>query len=408
MKKIMVMMLAFCLTIALCACGQTTVPAAESSQTTEEEDKNLTPLELEYLVELVYDDLEENGIPFGIPKDLKKSLLDENNVCTISFTVLGEDAFYKLNGLTGDIVEKNLPDVELDFRDYLTDASAICLKYIDYKSGNLDHFTGKQTTQDDGVIVQTYSFDCNGKRYSFEVSFLSGYDVYTEDILKISSSAGKSLVEGKNREEMIPLDSAYLTEVVNSDMIASGVTAGIAAAEGLGFDSQDADGNVKVHFKIQNIDCWYLLDAFTGDIVDKELSQKAIDAARDYYSEAFSKAMTELEIQGQPENISMSRADSDNGEFTITVQFDFNGDHYSYDAVFEANAATEEENNDAIIAEAKDAIITVKGECTDPSFEIKKSGKLTFVKADFSVGSEKVTVAYVPEEKAIVEDVTVA
>ncbi len=121
-----------------------------------------------------------------------------------------------------------------------------------------------------------------------------------------------------------PLDSSTLVDKVFNDLNLS-----IAYAADIMVHAMDADGNVEISFKLNNIDCSYVLNGTTGEIVSKNVPPEAIEVpanSADPFEKAINAAMDSIEgYSGGAENIQASMADG-----IIEVSLDWNGNHYTF------------------------------------------------------------------------------
>lgn len=121
-----------------------------------------------------------------------------------------------------------------------------------------------------------------------------------------------------------PLDSNILVDKVFKDLRLS-----IAFAADIKVSAMDADGNVIVSFKLNNIECHYILNGTTGEIISKYVPNEALMEPADAMSpfeRAVNMALNTIEgYSGDAENIQANM----NGEM-IDVDFDWNGQHYSF------------------------------------------------------------------------------
>ena len=121
-----------------------------------------------------------------------------------------------------------------------------------------------------------------------------------------------------------PMDSGDLVDRVFKDLNLS-----LAFADDIMVHAMDADGNVTISFKLNNIDCSYVLNGTTGEIVSKNVPTEALEEpanSMDPFERAINMAMDSLEgYSGGAENITVSM-----NEGIIDVDFDWNGKHHSF------------------------------------------------------------------------------
>lgn len=174
MKKIISILCVFVLAVSvLCACGgkkepETQPQTAEAqtekpteATTTEAEAKE--PLDTGTLVDKVFDDL---NVSIAYAGDIKVSLMDEDGNYTISFKLNNIDCSYVVNGYTGEIVSKDVPQDALqepaDSMDPFERAINLGMDSIEGYSGGAENI---QAAMADGII--TVDFDWAGKHYTF-------------------------------------------------------------------------------------------------------------------------------------------------------------------------------------------------------------------------------------------------
>ena len=120
------------------------------------------------------------------------------------------------------------------------------------------------------------------------------------------------------------LDNNTLVDIVFKDLRLSTAFAG-----DISVSQPDADGSVTVYFKLNNIDCNYVLDGYTGNILSKYVPQEALGEpanAMEPFERAVNTALGSLDgYTGGAQNIQTS-ADGN----IITVDFDWNGNHYTF------------------------------------------------------------------------------
>ena len=121
-----------------------------------------------------------------------------------------------------------------------------------------------------------------------------------------------------------PMDSGELVNIVFKDLKLS-----IAYAADIEVHPADAEGNVAISFKLNNIDCSYVLNGTTGEIISKNVPPAAIEVPANSTSpleKAVNTAMGSIEgYSGGAENIQTSMSDG-----IIEVNFDWNGQHYTF------------------------------------------------------------------------------
>ncbi len=121
-----------------------------------------------------------------------------------------------------------------------------------------------------------------------------------------------------------PLDSSVLVEKVFDDLNLS-----LAYADDIMVHAMDADGNIEISFKLNSIDCSYVLNGTTGAIVSKNVPPEAVEVpanSPDPFEKAINTAMDSIEgYSGGAENIQASMS-----EGIIEVNFDWNGQHYTF------------------------------------------------------------------------------
>ncbi|MBR5932203.1 MAG: hypothetical protein IKZ95_09305 [Lachnospiraceae bacterium] len=89
------------------------------------------------------------------------------------------------------------------------------------------------------------------------------------------------------------------------------------------------DGNRTVTFKLGDKECTYVVNAYDGTIISKDIPEGALEEAQDSgnpMETAINAAFSSIEgYQGGAENISASMDGS-----IIIVDFDYDGDHYTF------------------------------------------------------------------------------
>lgn len=120
------------------------------------------------------------------------------------------------------------------------------------------------------------------------------------------------------------LDPNSLIDIVFNDLHLS-----VAFAADVNASPMDADGNVTVSFKLNNIDCYYLLNGYTGAIISRNVPPEALMQPEDAmgpFEAAVNTAMGSIDgYSGGATNIQTSLNDN-----IITVDFDWNGNHYTF------------------------------------------------------------------------------
>lgn len=121
-----------------------------------------------------------------------------------------------------------------------------------------------------------------------------------------------------------PLDTGVLVDKVFDDLNVS-----IAYAGDIKVSLMDEDGNYTISFKLNNIDCSYVVNGYTGEIVSKNVPQDALQEpadSMDPFEKAINLGMDSIEgYSGGAENIQAAMADG-----IITVDFDWAGKHYTF------------------------------------------------------------------------------
>lgn len=125
-------------------------------------------------------------------------------------------------------------------------------------------------------------------------------------------------------ESKEPLDNGSLVEKVFQDLHLS-----IAYAGDIKVSAIDEAGNYTVSFKLNNIDCNYVLNGYTGAIISRNVPPEALaqpENAMDPLEKAVNMALNTIEgYSGGAENIQTSLEDG-----IITVNFDYEGNHYTF------------------------------------------------------------------------------
>jgi len=121
-----------------------------------------------------------------------------------------------------------------------------------------------------------------------------------------------------------PMDSGELVNIVFKDLKLS-----IAYAADIEVHPADAEGNVAISFKLNNINCSYVLNGTTGEIISKNVPPAAIEVpanTQDPFEKAVNTAMGSIEgYSGGAQNIQANMSDG-----IIEVNFDWNGQHYTF------------------------------------------------------------------------------
>lgn len=120
------------------------------------------------------------------------------------------------------------------------------------------------------------------------------------------------------------LDANSLIDIVFKDLRLS-----VAFAADVNTSPMDTEGNVTVSFKLNNIDCSYLVNGYTGAIRSKNVPPEALmqpENAMGPFEAAVNTAMASIDgYSGGASNIQTSLSDN-----IITVDFDWNGNHYTF------------------------------------------------------------------------------
>ena len=184
MKKIISILCIFVLSAAvLCACGKKKEPETQP-QTTEAQTEKLTeaptepattkePLDNNALVEKVFKDLRLSP---AYAADINVSEMDEDGSVTVSFKLNNYDCYYVLNGMTGNILIRNVPSEAYGEPENAMDPFE---KAVNTALGTLEGYSGGaqniQADMTDGIIE--VSFDWNDNHYTFH------YDVNQEKLI---------------------------------------------------------------------------------------------------------------------------------------------------------------------------------------------------------------------------------
>ena len=118
--------------------------------------------------------------------------------------------------------------------------------------------------------------------------------------------------------------SSELVDIVFKDLRLS-----VAFAADITVHPMDKDGNVTISFKLNNVDCSYVLEGTTGEIVSKNVPPQAIEVPANTASSmerAVNMAMDSIDgYTGGATNIQAKESDG-----IIEVTFDWNGSHYIF------------------------------------------------------------------------------
>lgn len=138
-----------------------------------------------------------------------------------------------------------------------------------------------------------------------------------------SSGTDKPADTEKPAETAEPLSSDEILDVVLKD-------AGISASRlsDIKVSLPDKDGNITVTFGLNDQTVTYVVNETTGEIVSSDLPEGAaetVQTTQDPMEEAINAAFNTLEgYQGGAENITVKPQGT-----VITVDFDWNGEHYT-------------------------------------------------------------------------------
>lgn len=130
-------------------------------------------------------------------------------------------------------------------------------------------------------------------------------------------------------EEPAETSAAAQTELSTDqliDVITKDLDASLTQLDDLHQGLVGEDGSIEITFKMGGEDCSYTLNAYTGEILDKnvpEAAMKAKEEAGDTTQAAMDAAFDSIDgFDGSASNISMSEEGS-----TIIVEFDYHGEH---------------------------------------------------------------------------------
>ena len=125
-------------------------------------------------------------------------------------------------------------------------------------------------------------------------------------------------------EEKKEMDTGDLVERIFDDL---GIE--MIQADNIKMELIDADGNRTVTFTIADKLCTYVINAYDGTIVSKEIPDglvEEVQAAGDPVEKAINAAFNSIEgYKGGAESISASMTGT-----IVTVEFDYNGEHYTF------------------------------------------------------------------------------
>ena len=121
-----------------------------------------------------------------------------------------------------------------------------------------------------------------------------------------------------------PMASSELVDIVFKDLRLS-----VAFEADITVHPMEKDGNVTISFKLNNVDCSYVLEGTTGEIVSKNVPPQAIEVPANTASSmerAVNMAMDSIDgYTGGATNIQAKESDG-----IIEVTFDWNGSHYIF------------------------------------------------------------------------------
>ena len=424
MKRLIALFLTLLMLLSLCACGESSTPPAQnqSSEPIADEptkDENLTPLEPEYFTSAITDDLMSHGISSLTMRHVKQGHLSDEGNYTYSFSLCGEDCSYVIDAFTGEIKERNLPDIIMNnidsIRDYASDALAVILNFIEYNNGSLENTGAKVTYHDDETVVYRQYFDYNSQHYDYDVTFLPGYYYYNDEIPANSKKSEHADIP-EEYADMPALELSAILEIVSNDLIALGTS---LAADMKDFKMSDPDSNANrtITFKLSGIDCMYLINAYNGDVIDKNVPEEAISSARDYFGESVNAAVHEIATNGnQPENIRCGKRPGPDGSTIITVDLDYQGEHYSREYTYPKNSLeaaiddavhggkSDEEYIDEALQAAYSLIPDYDGSASDVTSEVKLIRDRIFVFICFNSKDTSYDLIYVPSVKGFLKE----
>ena len=371
---------------------------------------NLTPVEIDYLIDVAFQDFQERGIPDSAVFNMSFKLPDADGKQAMTFTLAGQECSYVFDTLKGEIVETNIPadilENAVNLRDFGQDTSTVVLSYIGYKSGGLDAPHGGKSLEEDGTIVDNYEFDYKGKHYSFRIDYLPGLYYYNDEIPMMHAVPTTSKKDFAGMEE---LNSDYLFDLFFEELGKLG-SAVQAAATGIKLGTLDANGNKKYSFKIGKHDCYFLFNAFTGEVVDKSVPQAALASARDYYSEAREETIKTIDnYDGSADNFFFEKLEK-SGVITVKIQFDYHGEVIKNEVEFpvETDEPEQKKSKDEIKQEAIDAVLASAKVPSDKAEKVKADIKtkdgVDFVTVSFKYGDYTISRIYVPSIKGFISD----
>ena len=135
-------------------------------------------------------------------------------------------------------------------------------------------------------------------------------------------SGGEQTDENATETETEIMDSDAILKVVFDDL---GIQ--ISQASEIKVSVPDDDGHITVTFKVMDKDCSYVVDAYSGEIISKEVPDGIAEEANssgDPIEKAINAAFESLDgYQGGAEDIHATQSGTD-----IIVEFDWNGQHY--------------------------------------------------------------------------------
>lgn len=403
MKKTFVILLALCILFSTCGAALADVAATD----------NLTPLDYEAVSDFFYKYIEDVEIPTSAVFDVHQGTMEEDGSMELSFILCNEPCSIIMNGFTGEVIENRIPEELLQnaaiIRDFSQDDATAIQAVFQYK-GTPEQARASVTYLEDGGVDIKSHFDAGGKHYDTHVEFLPGYYYYKDGIPKTKSP---KIETPKDYAGMPELDSSYLIDVASRNLAKlSDNKLDATNMDSLTVSTMDADGNKKVSFKLGNYDCFFLINAFTGKVVDKEVSQEAINSTRDYLGEAIQIVFDTYNCHGSANNI-MVEQKKKKDKLIINVQFDFNGEHISEDVEFDLEPEKEKEESaeekmskkemqDEAIAAALARVEGYDGSDVKAKVNVKKSNKIDVVTVKFKYNDTAYEMTYIPCFKAFV------
>ncbi|MBE6127767.1 MAG: hypothetical protein E7185_00675 [Erysipelotrichaceae bacterium] len=172
MKK---MFLASILALSLCACSNPAASSGTDAQKPEEQVQEQTqetaePLGSQEILDAVFNEL---NVSLSKVDDIKISVPDDKDNVTVTFTFNGEEYFCKVNEMTGEIVEHNVPD------DIAAQAQKIEDPFEAAINASFDQLEGYSGGAEDIKVSQngtTYvvEFNWNGEHYTFNYDVNEG------------------------------------------------------------------------------------------------------------------------------------------------------------------------------------------------------------------------------------------